>query len=97
MTEITVASKYEGWNGEVKTIVLVAGTTTPLTGYTYDTDMDATNGRAAQFREIFDAEYVLNSGSEHVDCTFSNSTGIVTIGAITTPTSLMGSLTITGR
>lgn len=93
MTEITTTAKYESWNNDVKELV-VACNNTPTTGETYDTDMDATNGRGAEFREIFDA--VFTCPTERVDCTFSNSTGIVTLGTVsTTPAS--GFLTIRGR
>lgn len=81
MTAITVDQKFEGWNGEIKTLIL-KDVSTPSSSYTYDTNMDATNGRGAEFREIFDAKITSSTGSYHVDCTFSNSTGIVTLGTI---------------
>lgn len=95
MADITEVTKYEGWNGEIKELVVKANET-PSTGETYDTNADAADGRGAEFREIFDAKYVTSTGSEHVDCSFVQSTGIVTLGTISTPTE-EGTLTIRGR
>lgn len=95
MTAITVSNTYIGVNGSIKEMVIHASST-PDTSYTYDTDMDATNGRGSEFREIFEATYNTSTGSEHVNCTWSNSTGIVTLGTLTTPTA-EGYLHIKGR
>ena len=98
MTAVTVSSTYEGnFPGDIKEVVL-ALSTSPATGYTYDTLMDATNGRGAMFREIFSAKFTKLAGSEAADTepSWDASTGIVTLGIITT-TPASGYLTIRGK
>lgn len=94
MAAVTVSETNEGWSGDMKKIVLELSST-PATGDTYDTNMDATDGRAALFREIFDAVYT--TVEQRVDCTWSNTTGVVTLGTVATPTVSTGYLTIRGK
>lgn len=97
MTAVTVGNTYEGWNGDIKEVVLTL-TNTPTGGYTYDTKMDATDGAGAMFREIFSVDFYRLSGNVAADTkpSWDSSTGIITLGTITTPIST-GTLVIRGR
>ena len=94
--DVTVSTKYWAVKGEIRK--LVAKLSNMDTGYTYDTLMDATDGRAAEFSEIFSAVFMNNAGgtSNNVSCSWSSSTGIVTLGTIATSPSV-GYLVIEGR
>jgi len=93
MTAVTVTETNEAWSGDIKEVILELSTT-PTTSNTYDTNMDATDGRGAMFREIFDASF--SCPTSRNDCTWSNSTGIVTLGTVT-PATATGYLTIRGK
>lgn len=95
MAAVTISKKLEAFNGSFKELILVLSGT-PDTGDTYDTNLDATDGRGADFKAIYEALYVTATGSERVNCTWSNSTGVVTIGTVSSA-STTGTLHIVGE
>jgi len=97
MTDVTVSKKYESWNDNIKTVTLDLSSS-PATGYTYDTNLDATDGRGSVFRKILGAEFYKLAGSEAADTkpSWVAATGIVTLGTITT-TPATGTLVIIGK
>lgn len=80
MAAIPIDWKRVGVNGELKKMV-IKGTSATETGDTYNTNMDATDGRGADFEEIFDAYHVGETGTR-VDASWDASTGIVTLGTV---------------
>lgn len=97
MTAVTVSETLESWNGDIKEVTLKLSSS-PATGYTYDTNLDATDGRGAVFREILSADFFKLGGSEAADTrpSWVAATGIVTLGTITT-TPASGTLVIRGK
>ena len=95
MTAVTVTKKYVGFNGEFKEMAIKLSAT-PTSTNTYDTNMDVADGRGAEFSEIFSARFNTSDGTESVNCTWSVSTGIITIGTVSTPTAT-GFLHIRGK
>ena len=93
---VTPTATYIGWNDNIKTVVKVLGTS-PTTGATYDTNMDT--GTTAEFREIFECRFSQSGGEDasySTPPTWSNSTGIVTLGTVS-PITATGYLTIVGK
>lgn len=76
MTAVTVSNTNIGWIGEIKKMTLELSSA--AAAQTYDTDMDATDGRAAEFEEIHSA-WVQDPDEGMTPCAFSNSTGIITL------------------
>lgn len=92
MTAITEVAKYTSLlPAGLKIVVIDASGTT---GNTYDTYLDATNGVGAEFKEIYDAYQVLDTGGR-TDATYVASTGIITIANMGTATDFK--LIIIGR
>lgn len=79
MAEFEIIKEYESLLPNLK-IKVVDGS--GASGTTYDTDMDATNGAGAEFKEIFDAYAVVDATGVKAQCSWSASTGVVTIGDI---------------
>lgn len=96
MAAVTVSNTYNSWNGDIKVVTLELGST-PTTGDTYDTNTDATDGRGTIFSKILGAEFYQSAGSAAPDekPSWNASTGVVTIGLVSTPT-LTGTLVISG-
>lgn len=80
MTAITVSTKNKLVSDELK-IVAIRTDAAANTGFTYDTNMDASDGRGVEFSEIFDAYHVGATGTR-VNASLSNSTGVVTLGTV---------------
>ena len=78
MTAITVADTIVDISGQIKEVVVKM--TSPDTGYTYDTLLDATDGKGAMFREIFSATY--SELAEAVACTWVVATGVITLPTV---------------
>lgn len=97
MAAVTVSEKLESWNDDVKTLTLKLSNS-PATGDTYDTNLDATDGRGAEFREILGAEFyqAANQNAANTKPSWNASTGVVTLGTITT-TPATGTLVIVGK
>lgn len=64
----------------LKTMV-IKGTSATASSNTVDTNMDAADGKGTVFESIVDAYHVGLTGTR-VDASWSNSTGIVTIGTV---------------
>jgi hypothetical protein len=75
MAEITVIEKYPSLAANVKTLIIDGS---GATSGTYDTDMDTFAD--AEFKEIHDAYTVSDTGAVKAQATYSQTTGIVTIG-----------------
>lgn len=88
MAAITPTAKYEGWNDEIKTVVVQGSANT---GDTHDVKIDEAY---ADLREIFSATFSANN--QTVDCTWSNTTGVVTVGTVSTGP-VAGNLILRGR
>jgi len=80
MVVIVVSKRMESINDGIKKIAIVTSAAAN-TGHTYDTLMDATDGRGAMFERILDAYHIGTTGTR-VDASWSNSTGIVTLGTV---------------
>jgi len=81
MTALVVASGYpiEGYlsGGGVKISIVKSTATTDAA--TYDTNMDATDGKGADFSEIFSAVVSDTVAGAGTPCAYSNTTGIITL------------------
>ena len=97
MTDVTVSKINESWTGDIK-ILTIELSDSPATGYTYDTLLDATDGKGAKFKQILTADFFKLGGSEAADTrpSWVAATGVVTLGTITT-TPATGTLVITGK
>lgn len=91
MTAVTVSRKEGGWSGSLKKLVVVCAS--PATGETYDANLDT--HASAEFREIYNAVSSDPTNGE-VSATWSNSTGVVTLGTITT-TPAVGYIILEGK
>ena len=80
MTAVTVSKTIPDLSGQIKKIVKKL--TSPTTGLTYDTDLDATNGKGAEFKEIMSA-VLYDPTNGLTECTWSASTGVITLGTVT--------------
>ena len=80
MTDIVVAEKIETLNGQLKTIYIQTSAAAN-SGHTYDTKLDASDGRGAEFTKIIDAYHVGVTGTR-VDASWVEATGIVTLGTV---------------
>ncbi len=80
MTAIVEDWRRVGINGELKKLV-IRTTDAADTSHTFDTNMDASDGRGAEFEKIVDAYHVGLTGTR-VDASWNNSTGVVTLGAV---------------
>jgi len=80
MTAVTVSKTIPDLSGQVKKIVKKL--TSPTTGLTYDTALDATDGKGAEFKEIY-AAVLFDATNGLTECTWDASTGIITLGTVT--------------
>lgn len=92
MTEFEIIEKYESLLPNLK-ILVVDGS--GASGTEYDTDMDASNGAGAEFKEIFDAYAVVDETGVKAQCSWDDSTGVVTVGD--TGTAVQFKLFIVGK
>jgi len=97
---LTPTFKRESWNNDVKELLIKLAT--PVAAATYDTNMDATDGKGADFREIFSAVFSAaqqdntTNGKVNNNAKWSTSTGIITLGTVS-PSAAVGYLTIKGQ
>ena len=80
MTDIVVAEKLVSVAGDIKRVIIQTSSAAD-TGHTYDTNMDAANGRGAEFKKIYNAYHVGLTGTQ-VAASWNNSTGIITLGTV---------------
>lgn len=80
MTAVTETWRRVGVNQELKKVVIKVAATTG-TGETVDMGTDATDGKGVVLEAITDAYHIGLTGTR-VDASWSNTTGIVTLGTI---------------
>ncbi len=80
MTAVVEANRYQMIVGDIKTIVIVTDSAA-ATGHTVDTGMDSAGG---DFKTILGTTLQNTTGTNVSSCTWSNTTGIITLPTIST-------------
>jgi hypothetical protein len=83
MTDVVETFRKMAVVGDLK-IVVIKTDANAATGHTIDLNMDVADGRGCAFKEILSTYLQNETGTNVASCTYSVSTGIVTLPSIST-------------